>query len=241
MHGVKGGVKGSLLGGALGLGLGHLFDEGTKEKYKVNMGNDQEKKKEMIRQMYMSGELEKILNQGGPVEKIGEDGDTPGLLARAVKMQQNPMRMLVGGQSGFRDAKKDFYLAEKAKIQQELAHAQREYIDLLSRIKTGSDNSETPCVDAFCSGLTQEALFEKVSNSHDVDISDDSAKRFMHEALGKIMSPLRPAADTAASGLLGTAGGTAMLTYLLRKEMRSQPDKYMEDPLPTRVELQPYN
>ena len=241
LGGIKGGLKGGVAGGLLGMGLGALLDANTKEKYKVNMGDSESSKKEMIQNMLQSGELERILNEGSMADKIGEDSSEPGLLARAVKMQQNPMRMLMGGQSGFRDAKKDFYLQQRANIQKELAQAQKEYIDLLSQIKTGSElESDTPCVDAFCSGITQAALFGKTASAEDVDISDDSAKRFMREAMGKIMSPVRPAVDTAASGLLGTTGGTAMLTYLLRKEMRRQPDKYMEGTLPSRVELQPY-
>lgn len=239
--GLKGGLKGGLAGSAIGLGLGALLDSNTKEKYKVNMGSGESSKKEMIRSMLASGELEKILNEGSMAEKMGEDSYEPSIIGRAIKMQQNPMRMLMGGQSGFRDAKKDFYLQQKSHIQKELVQAQKEYIDLLSQIKTGSsEESDTPCVDAFCSGITQAALFGKTASDTDVDISDDSTKRFMREAMGKIMNPLRPAVDTAASGLLGTAGGTAMLTYLLRKEMRKQPNKYMEEQLPSRVELQPY-
>jgi hypothetical protein len=62
--------------------------------------------------------------------------------------------------------------------------------------------------------------------------------------LGDVMNvakkPFQPAIDTAATRLLGTAAGSAYLTYLLRKKMREEPESYMQESLPTRVELQPY-
>jgi hypothetical protein len=165
--------------------------------------------------------------------------DQVGLIASALsKAKDNPIRMLLGGRSGFRDAKKEYYMQQKAQIQQELMDAQKEYIDTLSRIKTGSAEEPTPCVDAFCNGIAHYAMFGKTAE--DLDISDDSVKRLLGDIAKKISSPARPAAEAAASGLLNTAAGSAYLTYIMRKQMREEPEKYMEQHLPTRVELQPY-
>lgn len=165
--------------------------------------------------------------------------DQVGLIASALsKAKDNPIRMLLGGRSGFRDAKKEYYMQQKAQIQQELMDAQKEYIDTLSRIKTGSAEEATPCVDAFCNGIAHYAMFGKTAE--EVDISDDSVKRLLGDIAKKISSPVRPAAEAAASGLLNTAAGSAYLTYIMRKQMREEPEKYMEQHLPTRVELQPY-
>jgi hypothetical protein len=60
------------------------------------------------------------------------------------------------------------------------------------------------------------------------------------DLLGVVKKPFKPAIDTAAGGLLSTGTGAAYLTYMLRKKMRENPDKFMEEKLPTRVELEPY-
>ena len=171
--------------------------------------------------------------------KTASDG---GFLSRALGAQTHPLRMVSGGQEGFRDAKKDYYLQEKARIQQELLSAQKEYIDLLGRIKTGSEN--TPCVDAFCNGIAYAATFEKdAMHNDDVGIEEGSVRRLLGDtaSFARKHTPfVDPAIDMAASGLLNTGAGAAYLTYLLRKKMREEPEPYMKDSLPTRVELQPY-
>jgi hypothetical protein len=177
-----------------------------------------------------------------PQPKIAEDFEDPGLLSRALKIQNHPIQMLLGGQRGFGDAKKDFYMSEKARIQKDLMNAQKDYIELLGRIKTGSADESTPCVDAFCNGIAHEVMFEKVSSvAEDTQIEEGSIKRLLGDVAGLAKKPFQPAIDTAASGLLGTGAGAAYLTYMLRKKMREEPDSYMEDSsLPTRVELEPY-
>lgn len=173
----------------------------------------------------------------------------PGVLARALKLNTHPVKKIMGMQSGFRDAKKEFYFQEKAQIAQELMNAQKEYIELLERIKTGEEKlgkaSSTPCVDAFCNGIAHSALFgeeaaAKTAGAENVDISDGSINRLLKDTFSAVKKPFQPAVDTAASGLLATSAGTAYLTYLLRKRMREEPEKYMQEKLPTRVELQPY-
>jgi hypothetical protein len=173
-----------------------------------------------------------------PSQKTAEEETTPGLLGRALQSQSNPLKMLLHGQSGFRDARRAYFEEQKNKVRQDLADAQREYIDLLSKIKTGSAE-ETPCVDAFCNGVAHMTLFGKKA-SDDVDIETGATKRMVGDLLGAIKSPFKPAIDTAAGGLLSTGAGTAYLTYMLRRKMRENPDKFMEEKLPTRVELEPY-
>lgn len=230
--------KGGILGALVGTGLGALADQGTKESYKNKVLDSGQVKRKLIQQMYESGELENILNSPG--SKMAEDIDPDaGAFARAFSMQHHPARLLLGGQSGFRDAKKDYYMRQKQNIDKELMGAQQEYIDLLSRIKTGSED-ETPCVDAFCNGIAHMTMFGKTASHDDVDISDGSVKRLASDMLGGLKKPFQPVTDMAAGGLLNTATGAAYLTYLMRKNMREQPDRYMEEAQPNRVELQPY-
>jgi hypothetical protein len=232
--------KGGLVGALLGTGLGSLLDQATAKSYKQKVLDSGEVKRKLVQQMYDSGELENILNSPENRYKMAEDIDPDaGVFARAFNTQQHPARLLLGGQSGFRDAKKDYYMRQRANIDKDLMHAQQEYIDLLSRIKTGSEE-ETPCVDAFCNGVAHMTLFGKTASYEDVDISDGSVKRLAGDMLGGLKHPFRPVADMAAQGLLNTASGTAYLTYLMRKQMRDRPDSYMEESQPTRVELQPY-
>ena len=184
-------------------------------------------------------------NYNKTASAMGDDGmpASPGIFSRALQMNDRPLRMVIGGQNGFRDAKKDFYLTERAKIRRELDQAQREYITLLQQIKTGEayEDHGTPCVDAFCQGAVYSAMFEKdASEAEDIRVEDGAIKRLLGDGLNVAKRPFRPVVDTAAGGLLGTAAGTAYLTYLLRKKMREEPDKYLQESLPTRVELQPY-
>jgi hypothetical protein len=175
-----------------------------------------------------------------PSQKVAEDFDEQGAFSRAFgALNKHPMRMIVGGQTGFRDAKKEYYLQQKEQIQKELLHAQKEYIDTLSRIKTGSE-LETPCVDAFCNGIAYATLFGKTASQKDVDIEEGSVQRVLGDAKNTAMKQFQPATDFAANQLLRTAAGSAYLTFLLRKKLREEPDKYMDEHLPTRVELQPY-
>lgn len=195
----------------------------------------------------------------------------PGMFARALKLNSHPVKKLMGMQSGFRDAKKEFFMQEKAQIEKELMEAQKEYISLLERIKMGEETGEitktasTPCVDAFCDGIAYAALFVKeaeelpdlspeiknlfdkvaasmkTANSANVDISDGSVRRVLGDIAHSVKKPFQPAIDTGVGALLTTAAGSAYLTYLLRKKMREEPDKYMQESLPTKVELQPYS
>jgi len=219
-----------------GLSAGHAFDKYTKEKDQENLMSSDSTKADMLTDLEFHKKL-----KSKKAESL--DDVPPGMFQRAVgSIANHPVRMLVGGQEGFRDAKKDFYYKQKEHIQKELMTAQKEYIDLLSRIKTGSAESETPCVDAFCSGVAHDTIFGKTaSRKEDVPIESGSIARLADAAAHQAMRPFTPAADYAATGLLGTSAGSAYLTYLLRKKMRERPDEFMEGQLPTRVELQPYH
>lgn len=233
-------VVGKLLaagGGALAGGLvGGDIDKAIERSDRETMMNDRKNREDMLTDARFRNMM---LSDKNAEENVG-------MIGRAVNtLSRHPARMLIGGQEGFREAKKDYYMQQKAQIQQELMQAQKDYIDLLSRIKTASDlEAATPCIDAFCNGIAHAALFDKTArhNLHDVDISDDSVSRSLGAIGQKLMaaSPINTALDAASTGLLGSAAGSAYLTYMLKKEMRENPDKYMEEKMPTRVELQPY-
>jgi hypothetical protein len=214
--------------------FGSMYDDATKDNYreKARLNNQLR-----LQNMY-ADEGYGDFKQGSAMEEEPE----PGVFGRAFKSQQNPLRLLSGGQSGFRDAKKDYYIRQRGRINKELEAAQREYIELLGKIKTGEAQSvSTPYVDAFCNGIAYATLFDKEASHEDVDVSDGSMRRLMGGIMDQAKKPFQPIVDTAASGLLGTGTGAAYLTYLLRKSMREEPERYMQEGLPTRVELQPYS
>lgn len=235
---LRGAGKKGLVGGLSGLAAGSAFDDSTKEDYRQKAMLSPQHRRQMLQNMLASGDMmqDDFYKQGNEA-----DEPDPGIFGRAFKSQQNPIRLLVGAQSGFRDAKKDYYMKQRARINDELAIAQREYVDLLGKIKTGStEDQPTPYVDAFCNGMAHVTLFGKEASHEDVDIADGSMARLMGDVMSTAKKPFQPVIDTAASGLLGTGTGAAYLTYLLRKTMREEPEKYMQEGLPTRVELEPY-
>lgn len=219
-----------------GLALGHAYDKNQKSEAAKEAYKNPENIQDMLTDIMLRKEMK---------EKSASD-TLQGLMAQALSgAKESPVRMLMGGNAGFRDARKEYYYNQRAKIQEEIASAQKEYIDTLSKIKTGSaeNKNNTPLVDAFCNGMAHYVMFGKTAAlGEEVDISDGSVRRFLGDAVSQVYqnSPVKPAANFAASGLLNTAAGTAYLTYLMRKKMREEPDKYMEQHTPTRVELQPF-
>lgn len=178
-----------------------------------------------------------------PMDKLktaAADEDSS-IIGRAVRFNRHPLRMLVGGQSGFSSAKKEYYKMQREQIAKELQKAQHEYINVLQQIKTGSESS-TPNVDAFCCGIVEHTLNEKdaAMTAENTDINDTAVRRLLGDTFHTIKKPFQPALDLGATTLLSSTAGTAYLTYLLRKKMREEPDKYLEEDLPTRVELEPY-
>lgn len=214
----------------------------------IQLAKEQELKKRMLNKAMSGGSDGDVLRVPIPEhllpqQKLAnfEEGtpQRPGVLAKALKLNNHPARLLVGGQAGFRDAKKDYYMEEKNNISKQLMMAQREYIDLLQQIKTGEAYDDTPCVDAFCNGIAHYTMFEKCAEDP-VNIEDGTLRRLAGDVANVAKRPFQPAVDFAATGLLGSAAGTAYLTYLLRKKMREGDDGYMDEGLPSRVEFQPY-
>jgi len=217
---------------AAGLLLGKALDDQRRETAMHEEGRSSKGKADMLSDIQFKQEQMR--------DKLAGDED-PGMFASAfARMHRHPVRMLTGGQQGFGDAKKEYYMMQKKQIQEELMHAQKEYIDTLSRIKTG-EASDTPCVDAFCNGLAHAALFGKTASYKDVNIEDGSLGQLMDDVKAVALRPVRGmGGDAAAGALLNTGAGTAYLTYLMRKKMREEPEPYAKEHLPTRVELQPY-
>jgi hypothetical protein len=184
-----------------------------------------------------------------PVGKLSKTSNdlgepSPGIIGRALQFNRNPIRTIVGGESGFQEGRHEYYHQMRSQIQKELAEAQRDYLSTLERIKTGS---ETPLVDSFCNGIAAEAtigdMLPKVAGNtaETVDISDGSIRRLLGKALGVAKKPLEPAINLGATGLVGTAAGSSYLTYLLKKKLREKEQGgFMDNELPTRIELEPW-
>lgn len=210
----------------------------------IQLAKEQEARRNMELKK-MQGEDERVLRIPIPQDILPQKAasDQSSIFGQAMNQINNhPIRMLVGGQEGFRNAQHEYYLKQKKQIEQELMDAQKEYIDTLSKIKMGEEAS-TPCVDAFCNGIAHTVMFGKTASfkeDDDIPIEQGSLSRMLGDAASVATSPLRPAATAVAGGIMGTGAASAYLTYLLRKRMREEPDKYMQDHLPTRVELQPY-
>jgi hypothetical protein len=243
-HNIKTTLQGGLLGGLLGLGSGAYLD------YKLNdLKQELEDKKRINLAIALAKrrQIENFINNPelySDSEKLAaySEDDSPGIFARAFRTTNQPLQVLSGAQEGFRQAKKEYYLQEKRRIAQELMQAQKEYIDTLNSIKKAEHSEEaTPCVDAFCNGVAHMALFGKTAeDENDPPIEAGTLRRLLAEGVSVAKRPFQPAIDTAATGLLGTAAGSAYLTYLLRKKMREEPEEYLQEKLPTRVELEPY-
>lgn len=210
----------------------------------IQLAKDQEARRNAALRN-MQGEDERVLRIPIPKDllpqKVAEDHSS--IIGEAMnQLHSHPIRMLVGGQEGFRNAQHEYYLKQKQQIAKELESAQKEYLDTLSRIKMGEE-AETPCVDAFCNGIAHMVTFGKTASfkeDEDIPIEHGALKRMLSDSAGAATAPFRSAATTVAGGVMGTGAASAYLTYLLRKRMREEPDKYMEQQLPTRVELQPY-
>lgn len=206
----------------------------------IQLTKEVDRMKEMEQQ-----EANDILKIPFPVQKQANDteGQPPGIIGRALRFNRNPIRTLVGGEAGFSEARREYYEMEKQQIHKALRQAQEEYLSTLQRIKQGE---ETPMVDAFCNGMATELLIPELAKTsataEDVEIGDGSIKRLLKKTLGIAAKPVQPAIDLGATGLLGTAGGTGYLAYILKKKMREKDqDSYLQSALPTRVELVPYN
>jgi hypothetical protein len=217
-----------------------MLDNNTKQQHKLKTLESADFKRKLVQQMYQSGELEQLLNGGAMQYKSAEEMDpSAGIFAKALQMQNHPARLLLGGQSGFRDAKKDYYMREKENIAKELMHAQKEYIDTLARIKTG-EASDTPCVDAFCNGIAHMALFGKTASHKDIEIEDGSLRRLAGDALSVVKKPFSPVSNAVTGGLANAGAAAAWLTFLARQQAQRKHESYMTDQQPTRVELEPY-
>jgi hypothetical protein len=210
----------------------------------IQLAKDQEARRNAALRN-MQGEDERVLRIPIPHDLLPQKSASAhsSIVGEAMnQLHSHPIRMLVGGQEGFRNAQQEYYLKQKQQITQELELAQKEYLDTLSKIKMGSD-TETPCVDAFCNGIAHTVVFGKTASfkeDEDVDIEHGALRRMLSDSMNSTTRPLRSAATSVAGGLMGTGAASAYLTYLLRKRMREEPDKYMDQHLPTRVELQPY-
>ena len=191
---------------------------------------------------------EEILNNPEFQENVKKDvaflrnkkASDNGLFSNALaNLAQHPARSFFGAHEGFKDAKKQYFLKQKAQLALELEEAQKEYLETLQKIKTGADESSTPLVDAFCNGMAYTTVFGKKAEDKDVRIEEGALKRLLTDAV-KVKNPassiLQPAADVAVN----TAAASAYLTYLIKKKMREEPENYMNEKLPTRVELQPF-
>jgi len=184
-----------------------------------------------------------------PINKLqktsNEHEPAPGFIGRALRFNRNPIRALVGGETGFHEARREYFDSQRAQIQKELDDAQREYLETLQQIKQGEEN--TPNVDSFCNGLASEATIPELisktagNTAEDVNISDNTIRRLLGNTLSFAKKPVEPLIDLGATGMAGTAAGSAYLTYILKKKLREKdPNSYYQTDIPTRVELEPY-
>jgi hypothetical protein len=80
------------------------------------------------------GESTDVLRIPIPVQKMGEEkradieGEPPGIIGRALRFNRNPIRTFVGGESGFSEARREYFELEKRKIQEDLRKAQEDYL-----------------------------------------------------------------------------------------------------------------
>jgi len=153
------------------------------------------------------------------------------------KTLAKPITIGVGGMVGFHGAAKQYEDTERKHYQGELDKAEKEYLDLLSHVKTSSCDN-TPLVDAFCHGIVSMAIsspqeIDKVAKED--DMADGSMKRVLGDALSPIAAPYHAVKNMAYGGLAAATLGSAGTVYLLKQKF----DKAKGDgKAPTRIEIE---
>jgi hypothetical protein len=214
-------LAGSLVGG-------NILDTAVEKNTKSEILNNPEFRNKVLKDMeFMRSEK--------------QANDQEGFISNALtNLAQHPAKMFMGAQEGFKSARKQYYMRQKEMIARQLDQAQQEYLDTLKLIgsKTAEASSATPLVDAFCNGIAHMSFFGKTASYPEVSIEDGALKRMLSDVV-KFKNPIAPVAQTAANAAVNTAAASAYLTYLVKKKMREEPENYMNEKLPTKVELQP--
>jgi len=165
----------------------------------------------------------------------------PSLFSEAVKKTTYPLALGTGISEGFGGAKAHYYQAQKAKMQQELDLAQKEYLDTLMHIRK---HASTPAFDALCVGIAS-ALDPSVKIAADDELGDNATSQLVSDILHKAVtgkySPLH-----LAKGPLTIATGAAIspaliagyLTYNSQRPRKEEDQQKFNSP--TNVQLQPY-
>lgn len=172
---------------------------------------------------------------GGMDKESSEQTEEHGLVGSGLNFLKTPLTTLLGATSGFKNSAGLYEQMEQKKIQQELDHAEKEYLHTLQRIKTSE--ASTPLVDALCVGLASSLdPNEKIAKDDDVDIADGSLKRVLMSGLHPLKKPFQPAIDTAAGGGMATTMALALLAYQMRNKGDHESNEVSP---PTRIDLQP--
>lgn len=218
----------ALAGGVVGK---NLIDDPVDEIRKKEVLNNPKFKENVLK------EIELLDRKNKEMSKSSSDQS---MFANALaNLAEHPARNVLGAQEGFKQARKDYFIKQKMLLAQQLDDAQREYLETLKKIKVGEEAVETPLVDCFCNGVAHHASFGKTASQPDVDIEEGAFKRLLSD----VTAPARrnvPFLQPAANVAVNTAAASAYLTYLIKKKMREEPETYMYEKLPTRVELQPF-
>jgi hypothetical protein len=179
-------------------------------------------------------------------DKKGNDQNH--LIGNLHHMVKDPLTMAVHGVSGFTHSQKLYDEMERKHLDEEMSNAEKEYLDMLGQIKHSSDNSPTPLVDAFVTGMVSIAS----SSPEDIDkvaaeIEDlpklaadhEHADGSIHRMFGDLASPVtnlfKPVTDTAKGVTAGTTLASALAVYMLKQKMDE--GKHHNDS-PQRIEIE---
>lgn len=212
-----------------GLQLKHLMSDAGKEV----------EEPEVLKLKLPKSRIQKMSN-----EKVKEitNIDTNNPVMKTLRHKYMPNHVtglassLMGGFAGFNDASSLHEKLENEHYKHELANAEKEYLDALTKVKVGSDN--TPNLDAFCRGIvnTISKTSEEIEKKAKDDMADNSIKRVIGKIISPVTNKLKPIKDTAKAVTFGIPLTSALAVYMLKNKQKQESEPAKP---PTTVELVP--
>lgn len=141
----------------------------------------------------------------------------------------------LGAYNGFKNEHELYDKMESGHLQKQLDHAEKEYLRVLSQIKT---SSATPRVDSFVRGVLKVATSDEqeIAKMAETDPAEGALRNLFNDAItSRVRKPFDPAINFAKKLHEGTLLSSAIGTFLLRQKLQGQAPQST----PTRIEIDP--
>lgn len=143
----------------------------------------------------------------------------------------------MGFMNGFNNEKSTYDELERSHLQKQLDHEEKQYLHLLSRIKT---SAETPLVDAFVRGVLKTATSSEKEVADKIavdDAADGSLRQLFHDTVfSQVKKPFAHVVNTAKKLHEGMLLSSAITAFMLKQKLF---DKPQSQHTPSRVEIVP--